>query len=134
MFVPAAAACVAVFCKSCSQQQRLATLIAVLLQPAAVLIDHGHFQYNNISLGLTAGAAAAIGAGHDMLGSMLYCLALNHKQMALYYAPAFFGHLLGKCLQRKGWPSKVRRSLSWQACADYCARVAMSPIGAGGCC
>lgn len=27
-------------------------LFAALLQPAAVLIDHGHFQYNSISLGL----------------------------------------------------------------------------------
>jgi hypothetical protein len=31
-------------------------LFAALLQPAAVLIDHGHFQYNNISLGLAVRA------------------------------------------------------------------------------
>jgi hypothetical protein len=28
-------------------------LAAALLQPAAILVDHGHFQYNNISLGFT---------------------------------------------------------------------------------
>lgn len=28
-------------------------LTACLFQPALILIDHGHFQYNNIGLGLT---------------------------------------------------------------------------------
>ena len=46
--------------------------------------------------------------GRHLLGSFLYCCALNHKQMAMYYAPAFFGHLLGTCLQRPGMGGKVR--------------------------
>eukprot|EP00951_Prasinocladus_malaysianus_P017363 scaffold136776_cov48-Prasinocladus_malaysianus.AAC.1 len=83
-------------------------MVAVfVLQPAALLIDHGHFQYNNIGLGLVAGAAAAISCGKDYLGSVLFCMALNHKQMTLYYAPAFFAHLFGKCLARQGWASKI---------------------------
>ena len=47
-----------------------------------------------------AGAAAAVLAGWDALGSALFVLALNHKQMSLYLAPAFFGYLLGKALAR----------------------------------
>lgn len=35
------------------------------------------------------------------MASVLYCLALNHKQMSAYFAPSFFSHLLGKCLRRK---------------------------------
>ena len=31
----------------------------VLLQPAAILIDHGHFQYNNISLGFAVRATSS---------------------------------------------------------------------------
>ena len=73
-------------------------LALVALQPAFVLIDHGHFQYNNISLGLSAAAAAAILRGRHVIGSVLYTLAFNHKQMALFYAPAFFAHLLGRCV------------------------------------
>ena len=76
-------------------------LAAVLLQPAFVLIDHGHFQYNNISLGLAAAAIAAIARGAPVLGSVLYTLSFNHKQMALFYAPAFFAHLLGRCLKAR---------------------------------
>ena len=49
--------------------------------------------------GMQAGAAAAVASGRHLLGSGLFCLALNHKQMALYYAPAFFAHLLGCALR-----------------------------------
>ncbi|KAK4490582.1 hypothetical protein RD792_001266 [Penstemon davidsonii] len=99
----------------------------ILLNPCLILIDHGHFQYNCISLGLTTAAVAAILSDRDIAGSLLFSLALNHKQtcalydyyvamggrffnallfwvatvMSAYYAPAFFGYLLGKCLKRQ---------------------------------
>ncbi|KAL0332485.1 UNVERIFIED_CONTAM: putative dolichyl pyrophosphate Man9GlcNAc2 alpha-1,3-glucosyltransferase [Sesamum calycinum] len=75
--------------------------LMILLNPCIILIDHGHFQYNCISLGLTLAAVAAILSDRNLVGSMLFCLALNHKQMSAYYAPAFFGYLLGKSLRRK---------------------------------
>ncbi|KAK3012535.1 hypothetical protein RJ639_009108 [Escallonia herrerae] len=128
----------------------------ILLNPCLILIDHGHFQYNCISLGLTVGAVAAIFSDRELVASVLFCLALNHKQwvaavdrcgrwywdgvhcadgvtvvrwgsrwlgavdrgrgslryvvlgccasgveMSAYFAPAFFSHLLGKCLKRR---------------------------------
>jgi hypothetical protein len=45
-----------------------------------VLIDHGHFQYNGISLGLSAAAVAAVLRERHVLGAVLYTLAFNHKQ------------------------------------------------------
>jgi len=62
--------------------------------------DYPH-QYNGISLGLTVYAVAAIVADHELLGSALFALAMNHKQMSAYYAPAFFAYLLGRCLRRE---------------------------------
>jgi len=67
-----------------------------VLAPAQILIDHGHFQYNGVSLGLTAYACAAVISDWDVVGSIAFTLALNHKQMTLYFAPAFFAFLLGK--------------------------------------
>ena len=61
----------------------LFTTTAVLL-----LIDHGHFQYNSLSLGLALGGAAAIMAGADVLGSVLYCCSFCHKQAWLQRPPA----------------------------------------------
>lgn len=84
-------------------------LAALLLQPALLLIDHGHFQYNGISLGLSLGAAAAVAADRDLLGSALFVAAINHKQMSLFYAPAFFSFLLGKCLRRSTGTTKSKK-------------------------
>lgn len=88
-------------------QRQLFVLAAMLLQPTLVLTDHGHFQYNCISLGLSALAATVIVRGNDILGSILFSLSLNHKQMGLFFAPAFFAHLLGKCLQQPTAARKV---------------------------
>jgi len=85
----------------------------VLFQPALLLIDHGHFQFNGIGLGLSALAAAAAAAGdRRSLASVLFTCSLNHKQMALYFAPAFFGHLLGRCLQSAAKKKKSKNSSS----------------------
>ena len=75
-----------------------------MMSPPMILIDNGHFQYNNVCIGLSLGAfhfmtiSENIGI-YDVLGSVLFCLALNWKQMALYYAPAVFSFLLGKCFR-----------------------------------
>ncbi len=98
-------------------------LFSILLQPALILIDHGHFQYNSIMLGLSAGCFALL---HTTLPSpdassararsqavadlsrrlsyeyiaaaVLFCLSLSFKQMALYHAPAVFAVMLGRCV------------------------------------
>uniref|UniRef100_A0A0E0LHH0 Alpha-1,3-glucosyltransferase n=1 Tax=Oryza punctata TaxID=4537 RepID=A0A0E0LHH0_ORYPU len=57
--------------------------------------------YNCISLGLTLGAIAGVLSGKELVAAALFSLSINHKQMSLYFAPAFFGHLLGKCIKRK---------------------------------
>ncbi|CAN1811985.1 Probable dolichyl pyrophosphate Man9GlcNAc2 alpha-1,3-glucosyltransferase [Linum perenne] len=76
-------------------------IVIILINPCLILIDHGHFQYNCISLGLALAAVAAILSQKDLIACALFCLSLNHKQMSAYFAPAFFSHLLGKCLRRK---------------------------------
>lgn len=104
--------------------QRIAMPLIVLSQPALLLIDHGHFQvlllllcscwcrwilitdfvalsqYNNVTLGLTALAIGLILRNHEFLGSVAFCLALNFKQMALYYAPAVGVFLFARCVYR----------------------------------
>ncbi|KAK9477038.1 glycosyl transferase [Lipomyces japonicus] len=71
---------------------------AVLLQPALVVIDHGHFQYNGVMIGLAVLALANILADRLVLGAAFFVLALSFKQMALYYALPVFAYLLGLCV------------------------------------
>ena len=85
-------------------------MATIATSPAQILIDHGHFQYNGISLGLTMYAVAAVLSDRDVLGSILFACALNHKQMSAYFAPAFFAHLLGKCLCRARNPTLNARA------------------------
>lgn len=95
--------------------QRLWIIGLALIQPSIILIDHGHFQYNTVALGL------ALWSFHYMTmpttfancigGSILFCLALNFKQMTLYYAPAVFAYLLGKCFVDVEHPSGNKTSL-----------------------
>nr|VZI50682.1 unnamed protein product [Spirometra erinaceieuropaei] len=66
--------------------------------PGLILIDHGHFQYNCVSLGLFLSAFGLFCSDHSVLGTISFCLALAYKQMELYHALPFFCFLLGRCL------------------------------------
>ncbi|KAM1023602.1 hypothetical protein ACFX2A_045455 [Malus domestica] len=55
----------------------------ILLNPCLILIDHGHFQYNCTSLGLTMGAISSVLSDKDLVACVLYSLALNHKQASV---------------------------------------------------
>ncbi|KAL2794297.1 ALG6, ALG8 glycosyltransferase family-domain-containing protein [Aspergillus keveii] len=72
-------------------------LSAILLQPATILIDHGHFQFNTVMLGLFVASLDAILAGRMLWACIFFVGALGFKQMALYYAPVMFAFLLGVC-------------------------------------
>ncbi|KAI0365736.1 hypothetical protein BV20DRAFT_972820 [Pilatotrama ljubarskyi] len=80
-----------------SRRQELA-LAMLLFQPALILIDFGHFQYNSVMLGFTLLAANFFAMERDLLGAVCFVLSLGFKQMALYYAPAIGGYLLAKCV------------------------------------
>ncbi|KAI9284963.1 glycosyl transferase [Umbelopsis sp. AD052] len=99
IFIPA----VLVFTQICYGKQghlkkNIAALL-ILLQPALIIIDHGHFQFNNIMLGTTLWAINCFMMQQYALGSFFFCLSLGFKQMALYYAPAVFAFLLGRCFK-----------------------------------
>ncbi|KER30816.1 hypothetical protein T265_02855 [Opisthorchis viverrini] len=71
----------------------------VFLYPGLILVDHGHFQYNCVSLGLFVAAVGLILSDRDILGTIMFCLALGYKQMELYHALPLFFYLLGKCFR-----------------------------------
>lgn len=71
----------------------------IICLPCLLLIDHGHFQYNGVSIGLALLGANQILHQKYIFGSIFFCLALNFKQMLLYYSPVFFFCLLRKCYE-----------------------------------
>lgn len=68
----------------------------LLFSPCILLIDHGHFQYNSIGLGLFLLSFYYLKSNQYVISSILFVLSLNFKQMALYYSLPLFVYFLRK--------------------------------------
>lgn len=77
--------------------ERFIGVTAIMMQPGLILIDHGHFQYNGVMLGLTLASLSSFYANRPLWCCFFFVTSLGYKQMALYYAPAIFVCLLGVC-------------------------------------
>jgi alpha-1,3-glucosyltransferase len=82
-------------------------LVAILMQPATLLIDHGHFQYNTVMLGFVVATMSSAFSGRLLWSCVFFVAALGFKQMALYYAPVVFAYLLGSCLTPRIRPGRL---------------------------
>ncbi|ESO09262.1 hypothetical protein HELRODRAFT_73543 [Helobdella robusta] len=85
-------------CKSTSSYKKESGMhgaFLMLLYPGLMLIDHGHFQYNCISLGLFLWSVNMMCCS-QLLSAVLFVLAINYKQMELHHALVFFFYLLGR--------------------------------------
>lgn len=80
----------------------------LLIKPDAVLIDHGHFQYNSLILGLIMWSLYALIRGRRYICCIIFTIAINAKVMSVYYSLAFMGALIGYTLKRYGWHRKER--------------------------
>ncbi|XP_031339887.1 dolichyl pyrophosphate Man9GlcNAc2 alpha-1,3-glucosyltransferase [Photinus pyralis] len=110
LFIPAAV----VYFKSVYKKNPKKSLITpslgtllTLLYPGLILIDHGHFQYNCVSLAFAVYAILFVCTRRPVLGSICFCLALNYKQMELYHAIPFFVYLLSTCIPKPGQSALV---------------------------
>lgn len=82
--------------------QRSLAIILALIYPGLILIDHGHFQYNCVSLAFLIYAVIFLNRNQNLLASLFFCFALNYKQMELYHALPFFLYLLSSCVPKPG--------------------------------
>ncbi|XP_065357751.1 probable dolichyl pyrophosphate Man9GlcNAc2 alpha-1,3-glucosyltransferase isoform X2 [Calliphora vicina] len=84
-----------------STENILTSLTILVLYPGQILIDNGHFQYNNISLGLFILSVACILKDRHNWASFVFSLSLNYKHMELYHALPFFVYLLKSSFSEK---------------------------------
>jgi len=103
IYLPAVYACAAYAAPptGAHRGRRLLLVLQLAATPALVLTDHGHFQYNCVSLGLGLWGMLAAMGGRPHASAIAFSLALNFKQMSLYLAPAFFCYLLAGCLRTR---------------------------------
>lgn len=89
-------------------EQNLIAYFAAVIYPGQILIDSGHFQYNNMSLGLAMLSVALIIRSRFCWGALAFTLALNYKQMELYHSMPIFFYLLAQCLPRLSAQSNLK--------------------------
>lgn len=107
-----------------NSELRYWTLMTALIYPGLIVIDHGHFQYNCVSLGLFIAAVAAVTRDSFALGSILFVSALNYKQMELYHALPFFFYILGSYKAKsRGYRALGVKltTISFVVLASFCA-------------
>ncbi|KAI8715383.1 Alpha-1,3-glucosyltransferase [Fusarium sp. LHS14.1] len=82
-------------------------LVAILMQPSTILIDHVHFQYNTVMLGFVLASMSSMIAERYKWAAVFFVGALGFKQMALYYAFSVFSYLLGRCVFPRINPTRL---------------------------
>ncbi|KAG6579974.1 Dolichyl pyrophosphate Glc1Man9GlcNAc2 alpha-1,3-glucosyltransferase [Phytophthora cinnamomi] len=78
-----------------SGAKRLAVMFVTVLDAGLLYVDHIHFQYNGMLLGLLILSATKFRLQQDLQGAFLYAVLLMFKHIYLYAAPLYFIYLLG---------------------------------------
>ena len=66
-------------------EKQLGSIFLGLNIPSLVLIDHGHFHFNSVMIGLSLWAFYFIETNNIGLAILFYALSVNFKQMSIYY-------------------------------------------------
>lgn len=78
-----------------SRYKRFVVLLLTLFDAGLLFVDHIHFQYNGMLLGLLVLSATKLREKKDLQGALLYAVLLMFKHIYLYVAPLYFVYLLG---------------------------------------
>ena len=87
-------------------------LLAYLMMPALIYVDHGHFQPNSPMHGFVLWAVYFALTSRLSLAVVFMVLAVNFKQMALYFALPFAVYalsILWKQAQAKGKGNRIKQ-------------------------
>lgn len=89
IFIPAILLFFRNFYRKINPMIKNTALTLVFISPPLILIDYGHFQYNNIMLGLALCAIVFATSRSHIFAAISISLSINFKIMALYYSLPF---------------------------------------------
>lgn len=92
-----------------SRMDQIVIAFIILSQPGLILIDHGHFQFNSVMLGLFLFSLIDLIKGNLVLASIWFMGSILFKQMSLYYAPFIFFYILSKLFTNKYSNKKTKK-------------------------
>ena len=64
-------------------------LFIILVSPCMIIIDHGHYQFNNVMHGLYLIAVYFLFKHQIIFAIIFFAMCINFKQMGMYYAIPF---------------------------------------------
>lgn len=79
-----------------ARMHQIEVIALIIFQPPLILVDHGHFQYNSVMLGLFLFSVIDLVKGNLIMASIWFMSSILFKQMALYYSPYIFFFILSK--------------------------------------
>ncbi|EER00890.1 Dolichyl pyrophosphate Glc1Man9GlcNAc2 alpha-1,3-glucosyltransferase, putative [Perkinsus marinus ATCC 50983] len=90
-------------------------LLYMLAMPALLLIDHVHFQYNGMLLGVYFSAIGLMQRGNVLCGAVAFTLLVLSKHIFAYAAPAIGVWLLcNYCMVTKSYQTGVERNFNFR--------------------
>lgn len=89
------------------RMHQIVIIALIIFQPPLVLIDHGHFQYNSVMLGLFLFSVSELLKDNLLLASVWFMASVLFKQMALYYSPFIFFYILSRLFKPRDKLSKT---------------------------
>ncbi|KAF1330547.1 Dolichyl pyrophosphate glc1man9glcnac2 alpha-1,3-glucosyltransferase, partial [Globisporangium splendens] len=88
-----------------SRYKRFVIMLLTVFDAGLLYVDHIHFQYNGMLLGLLILSATKFRQKKDLQGAFFYAVLLMLKHIYLYVAPLYFVYLLGHHCYAKSSPS-----------------------------
>ncbi|KAK6204618.1 glucosyltransferase required for N-linked glycosylation pathway [Scheffersomyces amazonensis] len=79
-----------------SRMDQIIISLIIINQPHLILIDHGHFQFNSVMLGLFLYSLIELIKKNYMMASVWFIACINFKQMGLYYSTFIFVFILSQ--------------------------------------
>ena len=107
-------------------------VLFVLFNPGLLLVDHVHFQYNGVALGLQLCAVAAANEGAPLLAAFLFSVLVHFKHVFAYAAPAFAAHLIAHHTPGPRIRDVAKRLAAFVGVAAGVTAVSLGPFAAFG--
>ena len=114
-----------------SRRAQCLAVFLVLFHPGLLIVDHVHFQYNGLLMGLLVISTTLASSGNDVLATVAFSMTLCFKHLFLYVAPAFGCYYLG-VLWSVDWGRRVGMLVRQGLAAVAVVGAAFGPVVASG--
>lgn len=84
-------------------------LLVTLVSAPYIFVDHSHFQYNCVAIGLVVWSVNFLYCGHYILSIFSIISAVFFKQTMLYFIPAFAFIYISIIINTKGFLMKIKK-------------------------